>query len=97
LINIELREVSMGEQVYEEAKKAYDTLSSFANGYRNYGKLLGEELIHDHKLLQAYVVGIMLDMIRVMADNGDITLQNRRAVECCQGIVAALGPNPQYL
>lgn len=83
--------------VDEEAKKAYDGLSRFANGYRHYGRLLGEELIHDHKLLQAYVVGLMVDMIKEMAENDDVTIQNKRAVECCQSIVAALGPYPQYL
>lgn len=83
--------------IHEEAEKVYKALSQFANGYRHYGKLIGQELLKDHKLLQAYVVGIMLEMIKEMAENDDITIQNRRAVECCQSIMAALGPYPQFL
>lgn len=83
--------------VDEAAKEAYEGLSRFANAYRLNGKQIAEQMLHDHPLLQAYVTGILLDMIDGMAENPNVRPQNENAVKLCQQIRGAIGAYPKYL
>jgi len=80
-----------------EAEELYKQISSFVNSRRCLGKHVGAEMIRDHPLLQAYVVSLMLDMIKAMAENDYITPQNEAAVELCRKIMDAVGESPRYL
>jgi len=81
----------------ERAQELYEQLSNFANGNRMYGKHVGEAMIKDHPLLQSYVIGIMLDMIKAMANHDNVTPQNEKAVKLCKEITECIGDYPQYL
>lgn len=81
----------------ERAQELYKELSNFANGNRMYGKYVGEAMVKDHLLLQAYVVGIMLDMIKAMADNDYVRPQNEKAIKLCKLIIECIGDYPEYL
>lgn len=82
---------------HEAAEELYAAISSFVNGYRCYTEDVGKELIRDHPLLQAYVVGLMLDMIQAMAEHDYVTPQNEAAVELCKKIMDAVGEYPRHL
>ena len=82
------------------AKSAYDGLSNFANGYRMYAPMIGEEMVKDHKLLQEYVTLIICQMIKAMAeqDEGRVTIQNQDAVKLCRKLLKCISDtNPRYL
>ena len=81
----------------DRAQAAYDALSNFANCDRIKGKMVGDAMTHDHPLLQAYTLGVMLDCIKAMAENDHITPQNEAAVKLCKEIIAGIGDYPQYL
>ncbi len=83
----------------QAAEEAYQAISKFLNGNRMYTKQFAEALVHDHKLLQGYFVGLMMDCIAAMAATPGhcISPQNRAAVELCKTIVEAVGDYPQYL
>ena len=81
----------------ERAQEAYNAFSSFANSDRMNSELVGEAMTHDHPLLQAYTLGIMLDCIKAMAENDHVTPQNEAAVKLCKEIQEVVGDYPQYL
>lgn len=81
----------------DKAQEAYNTLSKFANSNRYNSSMVGEAMIHDHPLLQAYTLGIMLDCIKAMAENDNVTPQNEAAVKLCKEITEFIGDYPQYL
>ncbi len=83
----------------QAAEEAYQAISKFVNGNRMYGKQFAEALVHDHKLLQGYVIGLMMECIATMAamPENQTSPQNRAAVNLCKTIVEAVGDYPQYL
>ncbi len=81
----------------ERAQEAYNAFSSFANSDRMNSELVSEAMTHDHPLLQAYTLGIMLDCIKAMANNDHVTPQNEAAVKLCKEIQEVVGDYPQYL
>ncbi len=81
----------------EAALELYNKISTFVNGNRMYGKQVGEAMVKDHCLLQAYGVGLMLDMIKAMAENPYVRPQNEKAVKLCQEIMECVGEYPEYL
>jgi len=93
------RGIDMADQAVQAADEAYKAISNFANTHRMDGNLFADNLIYDHKLLQSYVVGLMMECIAMMAITQEhrISPQNRAAVELCKKIVEAVGDNPQYL
>lgn len=88
--------IVMSQQAAEEA---YQVISKFLNGNMMYKKQFADALVHDHKLLQGYFVGLMVDCIAAMAKTPEhcVSPQNRPAVELCKTIVEAIGDYPQYL
>lgn len=83
-----------GERV---GKEGYDHISQFVNGNRCYSKHFAANITRDHPLLQAYVVGLVLDLITAMAGNRYTDARNEHAVELCKGIVEYLGDYPRYI
>ena len=83
-----------GERV---GKEGYDHISQFVNGNRCYSKHFAANITRDHPLLQAYVVGLMIDMITAMASNRYVDARNERAVKLCREITEFIGEYPQYL
>ena len=87
----------MSDPIKERSQEAYNTLSQFANAYRYNSSMFREAMTHDHPLLQAYVTGIMLDCIKAMAENDNVTPQNEAAIKLCKEIQEFIGEYPQYL
>ena len=81
----------------ERATELYQHISRFVNSDRAYSNMVGDEMIRDHPLLQAYNVGLLLDMIKVMAENPYVTAQNAKAVNKCKQIMECVGEYPEYL
>ena len=83
----------------ERAKAAYEALSNFANGDKMYEYLFAECMVHDHKLLQAYVMKVIMACIETMAKQDDdrVTLQNKEAVALCRRIIELTGERPRVM
>lgn len=97
---IPARKIVKGDIMESPAERAvalYKHISQFVNGDRAYTKMISDELCKDHLLLQAYVVGLMLDMIKAMAENPYVRAQNEKAVKLCQEIMEVVGDYPEYL
>lgn len=85
------------ETAKDKAQEAYNAVSKFANSNRYNSSMFGEAMIHDHPLLQAYMLGIMIDSIKAMAENDNSTPQNEAAIKLCKEIIEFIGEHPQYL